>query len=95
MQVLACRGKCLYSLLNGLRRVAHQKEGKAMKYTVKHHKLNNQWYVVTKNPALTYSTVVWFDTKSDAEQYVKDQIEYSKELMKNVPSIHDYFKVGE
>jgi len=64
-----------------------------MKYTVKHNKLNNQWYVVTKNPVLTYSTVTWFDTKSDAEQYVKDEIAYSKERMKDVMSISDYFKV--
>lgn len=65
-----------------------------MKYTVKHHELNNQWYVVTKNPVLTYSTVTWFETKLDAEQYVKDQIAYSKERMKDVTSISDYFKVG-
>ena len=66
-----------------------------MKYTIKHHKLNNQYYVVTKNPVLTYSTVTWFDTKADAQQYIDEQIAYSKELMKDIPSIHDYFKVSQ
>ena len=66
-----------------------------MKYTIKHHKLNNQYYVVTKNPVLTYSTVTWFDTKADAQQYINEQIAYSKELMKDVKSIHDYFKVSQ
>jgi len=66
-----------------------------MKYTIKHHKLNNQWYVVTKNPVLTYSTVIWFDTKADAQQYITDEIAYSKERMKDVMSISDYFTVQE
>ncbi len=66
-----------------------------MKYTIKHHELNNQWYVVTKNPVLTYSTVTWFDTKADAQQYINDEIAYSKERMKNIPSISDYFKVSK
>lgn len=65
-----------------------------MKYTIKHHALNNQWYVVTKNPALTYSTVTWFDTKSDAQQYVKDETNRRKDMMANIVSISDFFKVA-
>jgi hypothetical protein len=66
-----------------------------MKYTIKHHELNNQWYVVTKNPVLTYSTVTWFDTKVDAQQYIKNEIAYSKERMKDVISIHDYLNTDQ
>jgi hypothetical protein len=66
-----------------------------MKYTIKHHELNNQWYVVTKNPVLTYSTVTWFDTKIDAQQYIKNEIAYSKERMKDVISIHDYLNTDQ
>jgi hypothetical protein len=66
-----------------------------MKYTIKHNELNNQYYVVTKNPALTYQTVTWFDTKEDAKQYVNEQIAYTNELMKDVVSISDYFKIAK
>ena len=66
-----------------------------MKYTIKHHELNNQWYVVTKNPVLTYSTVTWFDTKVDAQEYIKNEIAYSKERMKDVISIHDYLNTDQ
>ena len=66
-----------------------------MKYTIKHHELNNQWYVVTKNPVLTYSTVTWFDTKVDAQQYINNEIAYSKERMKDVTSIDDYLNTDQ
>ena len=66
-----------------------------MKYTIKHHELNNQWYVVTKNPVLTYLTVTWFDTKADAQQYINDEIAYSKERMKDIISIHDYLNTDQ
>lgn len=66
-----------------------------MKYTIKHHKLNNQYYVVTNNPVLTYSTVIWFETKLEAQKYVKDEIAYSKERMKDVKSISEFFQVSK
>jgi len=64
-----------------------------MKYTIKHDKSNNKWHVFTKNSVLTYSTVFSFDTKTDAQQYINDEIAYSNERMKDVVSIADYFKV--
>jgi hypothetical protein len=81
---------CLIAFTNAI-----DQEGLIMKYTIKHNELNNQYYVVTKNPALTYQTVTWFDTKKDAQQYVKNEIAYSKERMKDVTSIHDYFNTDQ
>ena len=66
-----------------------------MKYTIKKDAFSNQWYVVTKNPVLTYSTVVWFDTKENAEQYVKDETNRRADMMANIVSISDYFKVAK
>jgi hypothetical protein len=66
-----------------------------MKYTIKHHELNNQYYVVTKNPVLTYDTVIWFDTKLDAQEYVKDQIINNEKMMSGVISIHDYLNTDQ
>jgi hypothetical protein len=66
-----------------------------MKYTIKHHELNNQYYVVSKNPVLTYDTVIWFDTKLDAQEYVKDQIIKNEKMMSDVISINDYFKIDQ
>jgi hypothetical protein len=66
-----------------------------MKYTIKHHELNNQYYVVTKNPVLTYDTVIWFDTKLDAQEYVKDQILNNEKMMADVMSINDYFNIDK
>jgi hypothetical protein len=66
-----------------------------MKYTIKHHELNNQYSVVTKNPVLTYDTVIWFDTKLDAQEYVKDQILNNEKMMADVMSINDYFNIDK
>ena len=66
-----------------------------MKYTIKKDTFSNQWYVVTKNSALTYATATWFETKADAEQYVKDETDRRADMMANIVSISDYFKVAK
>lgn len=82
-------GWCLIPFVKAINR-----KGLKVKYTIKHHASNNKWYIVTKNPALTYSTVTWFDTKSDAQQYVKNETDRRAEMMSNIVSISDYFKVA-
>lgn len=73
---------------------ASDRKGKKMKYTIKKDAFSNQWYVITKNPALTYKTATWFETREDAEAYVQDEKAHAVERMANVKSVMDYLKVG-